>query len=181
MIVSTDKDFMQLINKRISILNPITGVIWSKSNFINFKDLGFTPAQYLQFCTMVGDTSDNIKGVDGVGTTTALNLLQQHGSIKEALIFNKKIKTQTNWRIARFVEGENTINRNRKLMRLRSFVKKHFSSLSRIRPKSYDPRFGQFKKAVTEPSLNIGSFVDDFRFWSLPFRKLILKGQKRHP
>lgn len=76
LIVSADKDFAQVVSDRIKILQPpptanpklgwrlmdATGVV---------EKFGVPPAQIAEYLALVGDTSDNIPGVDGVGPKTA--------------------------------------------------------------------------------------------------------------
>lgn len=94
MIVSTDKDFVQLIDKNISLWNPwknerITHLNWQK----HYK---FSPSQCVDYLVLDGDASDNIPGYKGVGEKTALKFLSDYGSIENYLndenLVDKKIK-----------------------------------------------------------------------------------------
>lgn len=74
-IVSEDEDFLQLIEAKIFIYQPIKKILVTKNNFKElYNDL--SPKEYLQYKILIGDTSDNIKGV--CGDKTALKLLKEY-------------------------------------------------------------------------------------------------------
>ncbi len=90
LIVSSDKDFFQLVNERLSIMlpppsaNPKAG--WRKLNADGVKEkFGVPPSQIAEYLALVGDTSDNIPGVAGVGPKTAAKWLADFGTL-EAII-----------------------------------------------------------------------------------------------
>jgi len=69
-ISSTDKDFHQLINNRVSVFNPITKQTIDKHNV--FDKHSIYPQNYLLLRLFDGDPSDNIKGIKGIGPKTVL-------------------------------------------------------------------------------------------------------------
>ncbi len=86
-IVSADKDFAQVVDGRISILlpppsaNPKLG--WRRMDEAGVVEkFGVKPAQIADYLALVGDTSDNIPGLDGVGPKTAVKWLETHGSLE---------------------------------------------------------------------------------------------------
>ena len=81
-IASSDKDFLQLVNDRVGILNPNdkSEKIWSAAD-VEAKT-GISPGQVADWLALVGDTVDNIPGVRGVGPKTAAELLRKYGSIE---------------------------------------------------------------------------------------------------
>ncbi len=89
-IVSGDKDFYQLISPGIALLNPGRGgqaaveEQWVDQTNASER-LGVPPEQVVDFLALVGDTSDNIPGVKGVGDKTALQLLQTYGDLDTIL------------------------------------------------------------------------------------------------
>jgi DNA polymerase-1 len=90
LIVSSDKDFCQLVGPRISIMlppptgNPKAG--WRRLDPAGVKEkFGVPPEQIAEYLALVGDTSDNIPGVSGVGPKTANKWLAEFGSL-EAII-----------------------------------------------------------------------------------------------
>ncbi|WP_457641971.1 5'-3' exonuclease [Persephonella sp.] len=89
-IVTPDKDMMQLIDEKIYILNPVTGEIYNKEKVK--EKYGIYPQQFVDFLAMVGDTVDNIIGVKGVGPKTAAKLLNEFGNIEDILDNLDKLK-----------------------------------------------------------------------------------------
>jgi DNA polymerase-1 len=89
-IVSGDKDFYQLIGPRIALLNPGRGgpaaveEQWVDPSNASER-LGVPPARVVDYLALVGDASDNIPGVKGVGEKTALELLAAHGDLDTIL------------------------------------------------------------------------------------------------
>lgn len=82
-VVSGDKDLLQLIHKGIDILHLSNkGIIrYSEERFI--KEYHIKPQQFGDYKALVGDPSDNIPGIPGVGKKTAAKLLNNYGSLEE--------------------------------------------------------------------------------------------------
>lgn len=87
LIVSSDKDFAQIVDERIRILlppptaNPKLG--WQVRDVAGVREkFGVPPAQIADYLALVGDTSDNIPGVNGVGPKTAAKWLAEWGSLE---------------------------------------------------------------------------------------------------
>ena len=89
-IVSGDKDFYQLIGPRVALLNPGRGgpaaveEQWVDPSNASER-LGVPPERVVDYLALVGDSSDNIPGVKGVGEKTALELLGTHGDLDTIL------------------------------------------------------------------------------------------------
>lgn len=81
-IVSTDKDFFQLIDDKINVLCPRgkNSIIYN-TKMIKEK-FGILPNQYICYSSMVGDKSDNIPGISGIGKVTASNLINEYNNIE---------------------------------------------------------------------------------------------------
>ncbi len=89
-IVSGDKDFQQLVRPGVWLLNPGRGgpasVEESWVSVENGSDrLGVPPDRVIDYLAMVGDSSDNVPGVKGIGEKTAQELIAQYGSLDEIL------------------------------------------------------------------------------------------------
>jgi len=80
-IASSDKDFLQLINDRVKMLNPAdkTGKPMDAGAVV--AKTGVQPSQIVDWLSLVGDAADNIPGVPGVGVKTAAALLNEFGSV----------------------------------------------------------------------------------------------------
>ena len=87
LVVSGDRDTFQLISDDTTILYPIKGVM----NLARMDDsavverYGIHAKQYPDLAALVGETSDNLPGIPGVGPKTAAKWLQQHGDLKTIL------------------------------------------------------------------------------------------------
>ena len=100
MIVTADRDFFQLVRERDGEAGAI-GVLFNRRGISEIDRMdpaaveakyGVTPAQYLDFVALKGDTSDNIPGVPGVGEKTAAKLVQTFGSVEELLAHTDQLK-----------------------------------------------------------------------------------------
>src|SRR3990167_3995862 len=81
-LISTgDKDMAQLVNEYITLVNTMTDQRLDR-NGVKEK-FGVLPEQIVDYLTLVGDTSDNVPGVNKVGPKTAAKWLNEYGSIKE--------------------------------------------------------------------------------------------------
>ncbi|MCP4118999.1 MAG: DNA polymerase I [Desulfobacteraceae bacterium] len=78
-MVTGDKDFMQLVTDNAVIWDPMKEEIIDKEAV--FNKLGLTPIQVIDMLGLAGDTADNIPGVPGVGPKTAQKLLAEHGNV----------------------------------------------------------------------------------------------------
>jgi DNA polymerase-1 len=86
-IVSSDRDFYQHVSDRVWVLRPVRGV--SEMQTVDLAGVhaafGVRPAQVPDLRALVGDPSDDIPGVRGIGPKTAAALLKRHRSV-EALL-----------------------------------------------------------------------------------------------
>jgi len=82
-IITGDRDLLQLVDDRITVSLP--GAKLSDSNNYSAAEvrehLGVDPAQVVDYKALVGDTSDNIPGVPGVGPKTAVSLLEKYHTL----------------------------------------------------------------------------------------------------
>lgn len=98
-IVTGDRDALQLASDNINVVITKKGVsetaTFNNNSFI--EEFGVTPTQFIDVKGLMGDKSDNIPGVPGIGEKTAYKLIQTYGSIEEVLnnidsISGKKLK-----------------------------------------------------------------------------------------
>ena len=84
LVVTGDRDALQLVNPDITVLYPIKGV----STLTRFtpdavvEKYGLTPQQYPDFAALRGDPSDNLPGIPGVGEKTAAKWIVEYGSLQ---------------------------------------------------------------------------------------------------
>ncbi|HEU5078355.1 MAG TPA: 5'-3' exonuclease H3TH domain-containing protein [Opitutaceae bacterium] len=97
LIVSSDKDFAQVVDDRIKIMlppptaNPKLGWRLMDAAGVNEK-FGVPPSQIADYLALVGDTSDNIPGIEGVGPKTAAKWLQQFGNVEGVIAHANELK-----------------------------------------------------------------------------------------
>ena len=95
-IVSGDKDFMQLINDKIFLYTPgkrnSAPDIYDKDGVI--KKWGLPPEKIIDLLALMGDSSDNVPGVAGVGVKTAVKLLKEYHNIESVLDNASKISNK---------------------------------------------------------------------------------------
>lgn len=98
-IVSSDKDFAQIVGDHIKIMlppppaNPKLG--WRLMDAAGVQEkFGVPPAQIADYLALVGDTSDNIPGVDGVGPKTAAKWLAEFGSLEGVIAHAAELKPE---------------------------------------------------------------------------------------
>ena len=82
-IYSADKDIMQMVGEGVSMIDALRQTTYTREEVI--KKMGVPPEKIPDFLALVGDTSDNIPGLHGVGDKTAALLLEQYGTL-DALI-----------------------------------------------------------------------------------------------
>jgi len=81
-VISTgDKDIAQLVNEHITLINTMNNSAMDRAGVI--EKFGIPPELIIDYLALLGDKSDNIPGVPGVGEKTALGLLQGLGSLDD--------------------------------------------------------------------------------------------------
>jgi DNA polymerase-1 len=95
-IVSGDKDLMQLISSHVTMYDPMKDKTFQVAQVK--ERFGVAPDKVVEVMGLMGDTSDNIPGVPGIGPKTAGQLIEEFGSIEELLknidkVKNAKVRT----------------------------------------------------------------------------------------
>ena len=83
-IVSSDKDMLQLVNDRVSMLNPMKDDTWYDPEKVA-EFMGVRPDQVADLLALKGDSVDNIPGAPGIGDKGAKDLITQFGTLTAAL------------------------------------------------------------------------------------------------
>lgn len=155
-LISSDKDFNQLLNKNLRIYNPRKDEI---IRLENCKDLfGYSPEETVDYLSMVGDTSDDIKGIPGIGPVKARKILDEYGTLDKFLEHHHQTS---------HVE---IAERNKKLIDLRLFQKE--VPLSKLPMKKFankEIKYKKFKEVCIEYSL--ASFMTNE--FMKPFKDLL--------
>jgi DNA polymerase I len=90
-IVSIDKDFFQLVHDGIRVYDPREDGAWFDADGVVQK-FGVRPEQVVDVLALVGDTSDNVAGVPGIGKKGAIDLVTQFGSLDSLLARTDELK-----------------------------------------------------------------------------------------
>ncbi|MBI5881686.1 MAG: DNA polymerase I [Elusimicrobia bacterium] len=132
-LVTGDKDALQLVAGGVRVLDPSKGV-WMDPPRIEEK-LGVGPEAVVDFLALTGDSSDNVPGVRGIGPVGARKLLKDFGTLSAALRAAKegdpRIPAKTS---ALLVEGEKDMEAALDLIRLRSDAPVEFQVASCAAP-----------------------------------------------
>ncbi len=91
-IFSTDRDYWQLVGERVSILNYHGADSTLVTPATVERKFGVRPEQFADFKCLVGDHSDNVAGVPGVGPKRAAEMLGEYGSLENLLLHIGDIK-----------------------------------------------------------------------------------------
>src|SRR6476660_3975584 len=83
-IVSSDKDMLQLVNQRVFMLNPMKDDEWYDEAKVQ-EFMGVKPSQVADLLALKGDSIDNIPGAPGIGDKGAKDLIEKFGSVEAAL------------------------------------------------------------------------------------------------
>ncbi|MBQ9336294.1 MAG: 5'-3' exonuclease [Lentisphaeria bacterium] len=148
LILSSDKDLSQLINDRVKMLVPdrdgkgllIRDIAATQEKF------GVPPEGIVDYLSLIGDSSDNIPGVDGVGPKTAASLISQFGSVEAMLAAPEKIAKE-NLR-NKIVSARETLELNRKLILL-NFA----APLDGVSFTKNDPDYGKIRELAEQSEL----------------------------
>lgn len=164
-IVSVDKDFIQLVGSDVSYYNPIKKKVVDINNFQEEFDM--TPEEYLFYKAIIGDTSDNIPGVEGYGKVKSVKLAKDVVRYRNNEVLPEKtVKT--------IKEHEEVIKHNIKLMDLSYGLQLHPEE-GKLYEKQIDecsskgPDFEKFKEYCVE--LEFNSIINKFDNWKTSFDK----------
>ncbi len=113
-IVSSDKDLMQLVDKDVRMLDPM------KNKWIGEKEViekfGVTPDKVVDVQSLAGDSTDNVPGVPGIGVKTAAQLINEYGDLESLLSRAEEIKQPK--RRESLIESAEMARISKKLVRL---------------------------------------------------------------
>ena len=101
-IITGDKDSLQLVNKNVNVKIPTTRMGKTETDKYDVQEItkkyGVTPKQLIEVKALMGDSSDNIPGVPGIGEKTALDMIQKYTSVEniyanvESLNIKERVK-----------------------------------------------------------------------------------------
>ena len=158
-MVTPDKDFAQLVNKKTFIYKPLFGggyETWGIEEVNNKFEIS-DPIQVIDFLAMKGDSVDNIPGLPGVGDKTAKKFLKEYGSIENLLSNTDKIKGKLREKIEANSDA--------------GLLSKKLATIITDVPVDFDSN--KFKLSVDEPDKLYEIFSDlEFRRLAENFKKI---------
>ena len=89
-IVSSDKDLMQLVNDKVTMLDPMKERTIGRAEVI--ERFGVGPEKVIEVQALAGDSTDNVPGVPGIGVKTAAQLIEEYGDLETLLDRAEEIK-----------------------------------------------------------------------------------------
>ncbi len=117
-IVSSDKDLMQLVDDKVTMYDAMKNKIVGKDQV--FEKFGVNPDKVLDILSLMGDASDNVPGVRGIGPKTASELINNYGSLEG--IFENLDKIKQKKRKECLENGHENALLSRKLITLKEDV-----------------------------------------------------------
>lgn len=105
-IITGDRDILQLVNDKIKLYMPIVGLANAKlyDAAAATERMGVPPEEIPDYKALVGDASDNYPGVGGIGPKTAEKLLEKYGSIDNIYAHLQDIEPKTRQKL---IDGKN--------------------------------------------------------------------------
>ena len=91
-VISADKDLMQLMRENVSLYDPMKKKTLSADDV--FAKFGVTPDKVVDVQALMGDSTDNVPGANGIGPKTASELINTYGSIEELFNHIDEIKSE---------------------------------------------------------------------------------------
>ena len=123
-IVSTDRDFYQLIDDTVQIWSPIKKKMYDTEALVD--EFGVHPLNYVVYRAFTGDTSDNIPGVHGIGPKTILKAFPELVDASEFTLdhlydkCNTKVQLNETKNYSKVLENSEILNKNYALMNIKS-------------------------------------------------------------
>jgi 5'-3' exonuclease len=152
-LLTVDADWLQLLRKNVTVIQLKTNGIhvrWDDALF--FAEKKIAPKQLIDLKAIVGDGSDNIPGVKGLGEATGIELLREFDSIDD--IYNNIIKVTTKRKVQqKLIENEEMVRRNRQLVSLNTSVDTWTEPQTVITDKTIDKFIDMFSERTNSIEL----------------------------
>ena len=117
-IVSSDKDLMQLVSNKTSMLDTMKGKLIDKDGV--FEKFGVYPEKVIDVQSLAGDSVDNIPGIPGIGIKTAALLINEYGDLNG--LFKNASSIKQNKRRENIIEFEDQAYISKKLVTLKNDI-----------------------------------------------------------
>jgi len=129
-IVSTDKDYYQLISENVWVVQYSSRAIGYVSPDLLYAKYGIPPSLFADFKCLIGDKSDNIPGAAGIGPKYAAELLRQFGSLDEIIARRSEITRPSHRKSIE--EAKDRLLLNRELILLKKEAPLPFASFDEL-------------------------------------------------
>ena len=150
-IISTDNDFYQLVNERVFIFDPSQGVMLNEES-IKCKT-GISPSKFVFYRVLVGDFSDNIKGIPRIRKSDVCSLVTKYSNLDE--LYNRIDEVRSYPLKQNLVNYKETVYNNYNIIRFRDEI-----TLMEIEKKV---DIEKAKQLFTKYEFK--KFLDNFSFW----------------
>ena len=151
-IVSIDKDFFQLVGDQVRVYDARDEGVWYDEAAVAAK-FGVVPSQVVDVLSLVGDASDNVSGVPGVGKKGAIDLITAYGSLDTLLDQAGELKRKT-YRETLLAHRDEAL-RSRALVTIRCDVPLDFEFESlRYRGPSHERCYALFSRLAFHSLMN---------------------------
>lgn len=166
-IVSSDKDFLQLINENVIVYRPMEKEFYTPETFVEkFK---MSPTNFILYKTLMGDNSDKVMGVKGLGEKKLRKLfpeLEERDLTLNDIFEICKSKFKENIIYARIIQGIDDLEKNYKIMDLSNPMlsekdKEYLDKVVQSKELNYIP--DQFISFYNEDQL--GGMIRNIDFW----------------
>jgi 5'-3' exonuclease len=166
-IISDDKDFLQLLSEDIHVYRPIAGEYYDVSRFQ--KDWGFPPKKYLIYKSLTGDTSDLVPGIKGIGDVYASEITGAVTKSREIVDYCRGHKRKALKAVA-LAENVEVVKRNLKLfnMKKEDFSSEELRKLKKALNFTGKIDWGTLRRIASELQLN--SLSGNLGKWTGPFK-----------
>lgn len=124
-IVSTDRDFLQLVDEKVFVYSPRgkLSILFTPDKVK--EKFNINPSQIIDYKILVGDNSDNISGVKSIGPKTAVKILN-NGTLSEILEGKEQIEEKL---LCKLIRNKEVIDRNRKLIKMKDDIELNIDNL----------------------------------------------------
>ena len=184
-IISNDKDFLQLIDERVSVFRPATKQVVDTSMMLEQE--GIHPNNWLMFKTFKGDKSDNIPGIKGIGEKTIAKMFpifsEEHEYTLDEILSIAKGKIEEGDKLSNkyqlIIDNRSLLELNYELMMLTD-TSISLKAITQIEEqlKIQKPSFDSFKLRVMFTKDGARDQVQNFDWWTRAFMPLVGKASE---
>lgn len=171
-IVSSDHDFLQMIDKNIIVWDDRHGKAWDKKAVE--EKYGFAPSRMAFYKALVGDTSDNIPGVPGIGEVTAKSIVQivRHPERLQKKKVQENLKENNRTALILSPQNQEILQRNLSLIQLpnlRSEVREATQKLLLVAEEALGEKINKSKLKEMLKRYSCLSIINKLDEWVKPF------------